>query len=321
MSTKAVSKKNKKGEILDSVMAAVAPAPAPVGSHVINDRAMLVGLTIRRWHPHKTDRVASQEIADAHKSDINMGRYRKRLVIKEHFKGMLTVINQLRNEFFFLTLPWSDDGYRILSANGYFEFTKRIADLKGKFNTEVAAFIPEYPSMKAEAEKRLNGLFNEADYPSESKLREMFGIDVTIRPIPSGKDFRVDVGDSEVKMIREAIEEQSKRVIENAVKDLWRRLQSVLEHASKRLKEYSVSTDGKVEHTFRDSTISNIIELVDIIPALNITNDPDLVKFAERIRKEVTAHTAEELRDQETLRVSVATKADDILSKMAGYLS
>ena len=58
-----------------------------------------------------------------------------------------------------------------------------------------------------------------------------------------------------------------------------------------------------------------------MIPSLNITGDTKLTEFAEEIRKQITVYSADALRDNESLRPTVAKKAEEILSKMNGYLA
>jgi hypothetical protein len=48
----------------------------------ITTRAMLVSLNINQWFGTKHDKKVSKEVADNHKSNVDMGRFNKRLVTK-----------------------------------------------------------------------------------------------------------------------------------------------------------------------------------------------------------------------------------------------
>lgn len=316
-------KREKKAAATPKLVKGAGAKPAlvqkPTGVHRINESAMLVSLTVRRWHPHKTDEEVSQEVAAQHKASREMGKYRKRLLAKTTFKKLSTIINEIRNFHYFHTLPWSE-GERILSQLGYFEYMKQLSKLRQEFDAEWRAFLPLYPALKEEAKLRMGSLYKEEDYPSIDAIATKFGVDVIVSPIPAGEDFRVDLGAAELKRVRTQLEEQSKAVIEEAIKSVWGRLQKVVQHAAERLKAYQ-EVDGKVEHSFRDTVVTNISELLDVIPALNITNDPKLVEFAAAIRQELTAYSGTVLRDDPKVRATVAQKADDILAKMAGFLN
>lgn len=287
----------------------------------LNERAMLVNLEIRRWSQHTTDQEVSNEVAVAHNADGSMGRYRKRLLPKNALLTYTGVVNSLRREHYFLTLPWSDEGYRILSSTGYFEYQKRINGLIFEGKAALEEFWPKYEQFKAEMKASLNGLYKEEDYPPVDELKAKFGVDIKIKPMPTNKDdFRVKLPAATVKKIQQSIEDDAKQVVENAIKDVYGRLHSVIEHAAERLKAYKVTEQDKIEGRFRDSLVTNIVELLDVIPALNITDDAELNKFAATIRKDIAAHPAQVLRDDEAVRNAVVSKADAILAKMKAFV-
>jgi hypothetical protein len=286
----------------------------------LSDRAMLVGLTVRRWHPHATDKKVSDEVATAHNSDASMGKYRKRLLPKEALFSLATVVNELRNTHYFLTLPWSDDGRRVLNGVGYFDYNKKMMALKAKYLAEYAKFKPLYPGYVEAAKQRLNGLFNPDEYPAVDELDSKFGVDINIWPMPSGVDFRVDLGTAETARIRKEIEANTKDTIEAAMKHVWGRLREVVQHASSRLKEYNVTAEGKTEHSFRDSLVTNIQELLDVIPSLNVTDNAELSAFAAQVKKEIASIAPDTLRSDAKVRGTVVSKADEILKKMEAYL-
>lgn len=301
----------------------VAPAEKPSSQNGVSgiaDRAMLVSLTVRRWQPHTTDKKISAEVANNHKASKDMGKYRKRLLAKAATQATSDIGHQLRSLHYDLTLPWSDDGPRILSGMGYMAYQQKVNALKQQFDTAWQAFLPEYPRHKAEAKALLGTAYNEEDYPPVSVLKTKFAVEIHVQPIPTGKDFRVDVGNEELARIRKQIDEDAKATIEASMKTVWGRLKAVVEHQAKRLKLYK-QTDEGVEHSFRDSLVTNIVELLDLLPSLNVTEDKDLERFAIQVRKELTAYPATVLRDDEKVRTDVARRADEILAKMEGFLS
>lgn len=286
----------------------------------LQESSMLVSLVIRRWSQHTTDKEATMEVAAHHQSDVSMGNFRKRLLPRDALIRYTGVVNSLRKEHYFLTLPWTDEGYRILSNKGYFEYRKRISALIEQGNQALEEFWPIYEAHKEEMKLRLNGLYKEEDYPSVEALKTKFGVDVRVKPLSSADQFRVkSLGSKEVAAIKAAIEDESKAAVETAIKSVYERLNEVITKAATRLKEYKLTADNKVEGKFRDSLLSNITDLLDVIPALNITNDPKLGKFVEQVRQEITLHSPDVLRDDEVIRSKVVASAEEIMKKMAGY--
>jgi len=156
-------------------------------------------------------------------------------------------------------------------------------------------------------------MWNEDDYPDAATIKEKFGFDLDVDALPKAADFRVDIKDDEVKRIRDLIEEKGQERLAAAMKEVWNRLYTQVNHISTSLKN--------PKKVFRDSLIGNVTSLVNILPSLNITNDPDL----ERLRREVEAKLGEdaldpqELRTDSKKRAEAAKSASAILGAMSAY--
>jgi hypothetical protein len=50
---------------------------------------------------------------------------------------------------------------------------------------------------------------------------------------------------------------------------------------AERLQAYKVTDEG-VEHPFRDSVVAKLVKLVDVLPKLNVTADPELERLDRR---------------------------------------
>jgi hypothetical protein len=291
------------------------PKPSSIGN-----RAMLAALTVHRWTPNVVDRKASDEVADNHNSDTNMGRYTKQLIDHKALGQLTSLMNELRKEHQYRTLPWIDGGVRLLSNAGYFKYTEKIRELRDQYDAATLVFLNAYKGHIVEAKKRLGTLFNEAEYPTVAQLKHRFGVELRISPVPNQADFRVDLGDEETARVKRDMQEWAQQAIDAAMKDVWNRLHDVLQRASEKLKAFTRTEEG-VQNTFRDSLINNIRDLCSILPSLNITGAPELEQFGAMIMAQVADYPAEQLRDDDALRASVAAKADDILAKMQGYLA
>jgi len=135
---------------------------------------------------------------------------------------------------------------------------------------------------------------------------------VQVMPMPEAGDFRVQLGDAETKRIRGEIDGMVNQRLHAATKDLWDRLYASIQHVVERL--------GDPQNVFRDSLISNVSELCDLLPRLNVTGDPEL----ERTRKEVVAKLGKlrpaEIRHNKVERRKAADAAKDIMERMKGFM-
>ncbi len=84
-----------------------------------------------------------------------------------------------------------------------------------------------------------------------------------------------------------------------------------------RLDEFG-KKNGK-NHTFRDSLVENIQNLVDRLPKLNINDDPSLYKLGKEIEEKLCKFSGDELRKDKKLRKVVKERAEEIYKRMEGY--
>ena len=274
---------------------------------------MLVRLNISQWTARKYDRKVSEEVAETHKAEKNeVGRYNKILIARKAIKNIESASGEARRIHNENTLPWDDNGARILPSKNYDKYMKEMRRFRGEFEARVREFCDAYPALVDEAKIRLNGMFNIADYPMVGDIARRYGYDVAFSPIPSAQDFRVDLSSAESESIKKDIEERLAATQNIAMKDLWRRLHEVVARAAERLKEKDT--------VFRDSLIGNIIEVVNLLPALNLTDDPELETLRRKVEATLCQYAPKILREDEKQREEAAKSAEDILKSMAGYM-
>ena len=286
----------------------------------LTSRAMLVELQVSQWTARKYDRKVSNEVAEQHGAEHDMGRYNKNLLGKGSLSAISAIVSRARSGLKDKTLPWSDWGQRILPSTTYFVVMEDARRWIEDFNKAVDQFVAEYPALKAEAKISLNGLYQEADYPSPTKIREKFSMKAVVSPLPDSRDFRVSLGAVAQAKVQRDIEEHVQAKLRDTVTDMWKRVSQAVTHLRDRLHAYEVDPEtGKVISTFRDSVTGNLLELADLLPQLNITGDPQLAEAAETLRKSLCEFEPQELRDDEAKRKEVERRAEQVLADMAGY--
>jgi len=278
---------------------------------MLNEKAMLINLSISQWCARKYDKKITKETNDLHNADNNAGRYNKQLIAKENLENIQKIVNQARVFHYENTLPWMDEGARILPASNFFEYTTKIKSFKDKFEVVVAKFLDNYESFVEESKIKLNSMFNASDYPEKNHVINLFSFNTDIMPLPDSNDFRVQLSDYETAIIKQSIEEKSKIAIENANKDLWNRLYTAINHIKEKL---SIK-----DSIFRDSLIENLKDLCKLLPKLNITGDVKLEQLAKDALNNL-AIDPETLRNNKDIRDDTAQNASVILEKMKGYI-
>ncbi|HZD50557.1 MAG TPA: hypothetical protein VE178_17570 [Silvibacterium sp.] len=280
---------------------------------MITERAMLAAIHISIWTAVKHDRKVSRDVATQHGAHENAGRYNKQLLRgAEKLDALRTLAGQIRQHFYKITLPWSDEGYRLLPAHFYFELTTQMREFERAFSQSVEEFLEAFPSYIEQVRPELNGLFREEDYPSAEKLRQKFGVKLEVLPIPSGDDFRVTLSVEEQTRVAREIDESVRQSLKRGTEDLWMRLKGVVTHMVERLND--------PESRFHASLVTNVFDLVDLLPQLNVSQDEELNRFAAEIRNRLCTFTARDLKKNEILRVATANDATQILTEMDAVL-
>lgn len=296
----------------------VAPAVAPVVTPSVSDRAVLVNLSISQWSAAKSDKKVNKEVSQAHGSAEEMGNYRKRLVAKDAVKKYTDLASAIRQEYYKITLPWGDNGDRILTSKAYFDFSANFRKRQTELETAWDEFCSVYPQLVEDARRLLNGLHNADDYPALSEIRGKFAIKLDVKPVPQAEDFRVQLGDEEVSRLKAQITADSAASVERAMRDVWQRMADVIRKISERCKLYD--QENPKAHPLHDSTVENISDLLAIIPSLNLTGDPQVEEFAQEMRG-LTRYTPEQLKHAQFAREDTAARADEILNKMAAFIA
>jgi hypothetical protein len=280
---------------------------------VITERAMLAAVHISIWTAVKHDRKISRDVANQHGAHQSAGRYNKQLLRgADKLDELRTLAGQVRQYFYKITLPWSDEGFRLLPSNLYFDLMARMREFEAAFEQGVESFLDVYPQYIEQVRPELNGLFREQDYPAAEKLRKKFGVRLEILPIPSGADFRVQMSAEEQARVCREIDANVRQSLSRGTEDLWKRLREVVAHMVDRLNE--------PESRFHATLVTNVFDLVEILPRLNVNGDAELNRFADQIREKLCNYSAQDLKKHELIRAATASDAAEIVAEMDSVL-
>ena len=270
----------------------------------LQDKAMLVTLSVSCWTARKLDRKVGEEVDRAHGAR-DAGRYNKLLVDKQHLDPVTSYAGQIRAYHYKMTMPWMDNGARLLPSKLFKEYSAEMRKMKNEYSNLVIAFLDKYEkTLVQEARLRLGTLYDPEDYPPRSDLRMKFDVELDILPVPDGADFRVDIGDAERARIREDIAQRMAERQAAAVRDAWKRVRETVGKVVERL-----TAPKAVVH---ESLVGNAEELARILPGLNINDDPVMADVTERIIDKLLVPT-EKLRRSAAFRREVAAHAQGIL--------
>ena len=287
----------------------------------ILENAMLVTVSINMWDGRRLDRAASRKVTeDHHAHDDNALRVNKLLCSKEAMQPFMTAASAIRTHHKDKTLPWRDQGARLLPRKLYMPFMEKHGELTEAYMDAAKAFCFEaYTAEIDRAMFRLGTAFNQNDYEQPDVLIRRFGATLDIDAINDPADFRVQMEEDQVERIREDIEAKVNRRVEDAVAHVWQRVEKTVTHFVKRMNSQT-ETEGR-RSPLHATTLTNLKELVEALPAMNITGDKRLDKLAKRLEKTLCGYEITDLKGKPENCEQAAAAAQTIMDDMEGIFA
>lgn len=277
----------------------------------LNDRALLVQLSISQWTARKYDKKATKEVTNANGATMDAGRFNKALLpMNDLLDNVHKKATLIRTEFYTNTLPWGMEGTMMLPSANYLSFMTDFRKQKSEWQYLVNQFVQGYDQLVGDARRTLGSLYNSADYPQRWEVAAKFDMDMAVFPVPSA-DFRVSIGSDELSRIQKDVEQRVKASQQKAMTEVWTRLYDRVKHMAEKL------ADPKA--IFRDSMLENTREICALLPRLNFTDDPDLETMRQQVEATLLKHP-EALRNDPDLRRDTAAEAKKIMDAMGVFM-
>jgi hypothetical protein len=269
--------------------------------------ALLVNLTLKSFAPKRTDKRLSQKLELDNHSASGTLRAVKTLLPEEAVSPIAALQSSVRAYHYKMTLPYNDEGQRILPSASFADYTAEIRLASQEQDRLVGTFVTNYEQYVAAARVALNGAFRQDDYPPADRVARKFELRTVFTALPESTPLTQALG------LDQHIAESTESAVRGAIADLWRRIAEPVAKMAERLAD-----DDAV---FRDSLVGNIRTITSLIPTLNITGDPHLETMRRRLETELSRFEPDQLRNNPFIRKDVATKANEILNAMSPFMA
>ena len=173
-------------------------------------------------------------------------------------------------------------------------------------------FLQDAPALFARSLQELNGLGNAKDFPTMEKLEQSFDFKVKFTPFPTAEDFRVTLQPGDMDAVKAELETNVNQAVAEAMKEPFKRLHEVVRKMAETL--------GNSEAIFRDTLVTNVEELLVVLPKLNLTDDLQLTDMCDQIRSKLIEQP-DLLRQNKAIRADIAVKAAVIQANLAGFMA
>ena len=245
---------------------------------------------------------------------------------------------EVRNWFNTVTLPWDDNGRRLITTAQYLTVTGQAARYEQRFNDLVRVFVHTYSTEISKQAFEMGALFDRSEYPPESEVSAKFRFSFTVEPVPESGDFRVDIGLAAAADLRDQYDKAMQARVAGAMADAWdrvktqvewvkERMTAVLEHdpdAVEQVEErddtgavVSVEIKKKRRPKLYDSMLEQGLELTALLRDLNVTNDPKLEAARQALETALSRVDMDSLKESPELQRATRSAMQNILDEFA----
>lgn len=279
----------------------------------LSSSSMLVTVNVSRWEGRAHDKLASAQVVAANNAESGAANVHKKLLPRNAaLKAIIDHAGLMHRVHTHMTMPWADKGARLLPTAQYMKYHNEMTALQNKFFDLVDAFLDDYNLSVAEAQVHLGELYDDKEYPTVDELRKKFKCAIAYAPLPESGDFRVDLPKEAIAELQSSYVNYYEDKAKQAMNDVWQRLYKVLKNMSEKL-DYADKENKKV---FRDTLVSNVTDMVELLRVSNVTNSTQMAAMADQLEEALIGVTPDALREDDFFRAETKAAVDAAIAAL-----
>lgn len=286
----------------------------------LNSVAMLCEFTSSVWTARILDRKESGKVVNgAGAKSKDAARVNKNLMCgRTELAEIAQLVTEARNYVYDNTLPWSDNGQRLLIGARFVNFDAKMEAYKMQFNMKVKEFLALYGTLITAQAMSLGDMFNRSDFPLASEIEHKFALSCEYAPVPTAGDLRVDVGNQAQDELRAKMDKLADKRVKQAMDDVNERFVAHLRRMADRLvTDTEAKTGEPVNRRFTETLVSSAFELCDLVADYNLSGDPLLALARKTLEEALAGVTVETLRTDVGKRDDVRKTVTSILGRFS----
>lgn len=271
---------------------------------------MLVHLSFKFGRQGGQDDEITQDICQRNGASADSLKASKRTICKEAFEPLANIRTLFTAAVKRCTIPWDIKGvyfckpanvHKIIAARD--EYGREFNRLKDEH------LLAQYDTWFAMTEEKLGKAFKEDEFPSREELIHNVKFHLSIMPLPESEALR-KIKDIDESLLSELIKSNDQRIQQGIRQGMITAYNRLMEPLQKMVDVLS----GDKPRIY-ETLVTNVKDVVAEIPGLNLTDDPQLARFAESARQMLGNLTADQLRDSRVVRRETAEKARELITQ------
>jgi hypothetical protein len=249
-----------------------------------------------------------QERSQGHRDDITSMNYAAKGVANvsknllgdcEELRAVQKFAANVRNMHYSMTMPWSDNGSRLLTTKQYFKYNEVMTDLQNEFRRLVD--VRSCRSMSGRSRKPKPSWVTCLTVTSTPR--------VTVSSPSSASayrtchcqmrvTFRIDIGNEAMTQIKSQYEAHYTQAIQTAMNDIWHKLHDNL---TTLVRQLDVNDEGKGNRLY-DSVFDRALELIEMLGTCNVTQDTQMEAMRQKLEQALYGLNLEQIKNSPSLR-------------------
>ena len=287
-------------------------------SQALVNNYLLADLVVRIWSGRKTDKEASLELTANKNAVSNAATVVKNLFAGKdaELKDTHAAYTRIRTWFYSKTVPWTTQtvgamkGSRLISTFDSIDFMSEFAKLKKEAEDVRDELLVKYDQLVSDVQLTQGDLFNPAHYPTKDQIKQLFGAEMTVQPLPATTDFErlSHLPAKLVAGLQDLYDRSLETQMANALGDVQKRLLDELERMDTQLSKVA---RGEKTRLFK-SMVGNLKHLVNLTRNMNFTGNAEIAAIADGIEEHLCAYEVDMFRDNASLAKDTAETARKI---------
>jgi hypothetical protein len=281
----------------------------------LHTKAIRIHLLWGYWRPEKTDRAITNQTNASLGVSAGRGHYDKDLFSPEYMRGLREHSSKTKAYYYAHTLPWEDRVSRLIASARVEETAIYLNRAIEKYDEILRATVGDdaaYEQAIYDQRVYMGSAWVYGDYPRREAFMARYHGRLDILPLVSSADIRCELNESLRSQIAQSITRDTEERYRLAMADCWKRLYDPVKRMA--------DTLADPKQTFRNSLVENVREICEVMPELNILDDPELKRMTAEVYGRLAFGTdPDDLRDNLYERAEQAKRASelaDILSRM-----
>lgn len=285
----------------------------------LNEKAMLVKLTMRRANLTRRDQVAETMI-QMQLDDASLVVNSK--LFRDKANPVNTIMSKASEVYTFHknnTLPYMDKGPRILPIAQYEDYTSKMRERIQHIDSLIQRHMTDYDKYVQQdiayrSQNKSQARAKVEDYPTADEFATRMGFDLRFMPLPDKRHFLFDLDEADLQAFEESMSIAERTARDDAVKRMLVPLQHLVEKLNTPI--------GAEGHIFRDSAVENVVEGIELAKKLCMDESPEIQSLTKALNEEVSKYVTNLswLRESPPVREQAAKKLSDIAAQMGAFM-